>query len=167
MHNPFDLSGRRAVVTGVSNGIGAAIAIALRSGRGRGWAVPVGHGRCKSYRQEYRGARPAGSARQGGLRGHATVEALAERAEDELGPLDIWVNNAARLMVKPFLQTTDDDWHGLLAANLHGYFYGCRAAGRRMAPEERGASSTFTSAADILVISAWWRTSRPRAGSWA
>ena len=31
-------------------------------------------------------------------------------------------------MVKPFLEMTDEDWHGLLAANLHGYYYGCRAA---------------------------------------
>src|SRR4029079_857352 len=48
------------------------------------------------------------------------------------GGIDIWVNNAARLMVKPLLDTTDEDWHGLLAANLHGYFYGCRTAARAM-----------------------------------
>jgi NAD(P)-dependent dehydrogenase (short-subunit alcohol dehydrogenase family) len=84
---------------------------------------------------------------------HATVEALAERAENELGPLDIWVNNAARLMVKPFLETKDEDWHGLLAANLHGYFYGCHAASRRMVPRGGGRIINVTSAADILVIS--------------
>ena len=41
-------------------------------------------------------------------------------------------------MVKPFLELTDDDWHGLLAANLHGYYYGCRAAARRMVAQGGG-----------------------------
>ena len=59
-------------------------------------------------------------------------------------------------MVKPLLETTDDDWHGLLAANLHGYFYGCRAAGRAMVngsrPPSGGRIVNVSSAADILVV---------------
>src|SRR4051794_41566286 len=62
----------------------------------------------------------------------AVIDALAAAAAEQLGGIDVWVNNAARLMVKPLLETTDEDWHGLLAANLHGYFYGCRAAARAM-----------------------------------
>ena len=56
-------------------------------------------------------------------------------------------------MVKPLLETTDEDWHGLLAANLHGYFYGCRAAGRAMvAAGAGGRIINVSSAADILVV---------------
>ena len=44
--------------------------------------------------------------------------------------------------MKPFLEMTDDDWHGLLAANLHGYFYGCRAAARQMVTAGRRAASS-------------------------
>jgi NAD(P)-dependent dehydrogenase (short-subunit alcohol dehydrogenase family) len=62
----------------------------------------------------------------------AVIEGLARAAVERLGGLDVWVNNAARLMVRPLLETSDEDWHGLLAANLHGYFYGCRAAARAM-----------------------------------
>jgi NAD(P)-dependent dehydrogenase (short-subunit alcohol dehydrogenase family) len=154
MNSPFDLSDRRAVVTGVSNGIGAAIAIAFA----RAGADVAG-----LYRSDTDGAqRTVESVEAFGRRAlfikgdagdHATIEALADRAEAELGPLDIWVNNAAALMVKPFLQTTTDDWHGLLAANLHGYFYGCLAASSRMASRETGRIINITSAADILVIS--------------
>src|SRR5919106_1115360 len=43
----------------------------------------------------------------------AHVEDLANRAVEAWGGIDIWVNNAARLMVKPFLELTGDDWHGL------------------------------------------------------
>jgi NAD(P)-dependent dehydrogenase (short-subunit alcohol dehydrogenase family) len=71
---------------------------------------------------------------------------------DELGGLDIWINNAARLMVKPVVETSDEEWHGLLAANLHGYFYGCRAAARAMIAEGRGRIVNITSAARILAV---------------
>ena len=85
----------------------------------------------------------------------AVIDALADRAQDELGGLDIWVNNAARMMVRPITETTDEEWHGLLAANLHGYFYGCRAAARRM---RRGAAGwaariiNMSSAARIQAV---------------
>src|SRR5262249_41289538 len=61
-----------------------------------------------------------------------------ERAADLLGGVDIWVNNAARLFVRPVVETSDEDWHGLLGANLHGYFYGCRAAARRTLDQGTG-----------------------------
>ena len=153
MNSPFDLSGRRAVVTGVSHGIGAAIAIAFASA-----GADVGG----LYRFDTEGARntvdkiEALGRRalliQGDAGDEATMEELANRVEAELGSLDIWVNNAAALMVKPFLQMTSADWHGLLAANLHGYFYGCRAACTRMAPRRSGRIINITSVADILAI---------------
>ena len=154
MNDPFDLSGRRAVVTGVSKGIGAAIMIALA----RAGADVAG-----LYRTDEKGAeRTADSVVALGRRAllvrgdtadQATIEALADRAEEELGPLDIWVNNAAALMVKPFLETSSEDWHGLLAANLHGYFHGCQAAARRMTPRGMGRIINITSVADIVAIS--------------
>jgi NAD(P)-dependent dehydrogenase (short-subunit alcohol dehydrogenase family) len=56
-------------------------------------------------------------------------------------------------MVKPLLETTDEDWHGLLSANLHGYFYGCRAAARAMVEQGTGGRIVnISSAADILVV---------------
>jgi NAD(P)-dependent dehydrogenase (short-subunit alcohol dehydrogenase family) len=78
------------------------------------------------------------------------VERLADAAASQLGAVDIWVNNAARLLLKPLLETTDDDRHGLLSANLHGYLYGCRAAARRMVERGRGGRIlNISSATDI------------------
>jgi NAD(P)-dependent dehydrogenase (short-subunit alcohol dehydrogenase family) len=54
--------------------------------------------------------------------------------------------------VKPVVETTDDDWHGLLAANLHGYFYGCRAAARQMQAQRSGRIVNVTSAAAVLAV---------------
>jgi NAD(P)-dependent dehydrogenase (short-subunit alcohol dehydrogenase family) len=141
MDGPFSLAGRRVVVTGASSGIGEAVV--------RGFAAA--------------GARVAGISLDGGspvegifVAGDTgdsdAVEALAARVEDEWGGIDVWVNNAARLMVKPLVETSDEDWHGLLHANLHGYFYGCRAAARRMLATGSGRIINVTSAARILAV---------------
>jgi NAD(P)-dependent dehydrogenase (short-subunit alcohol dehydrogenase family) len=131
----FDLSGRRAVVTGASTGIGRAIAVALaRAGADvAGIALePAGETEAEIRALGRRAVMTVGDTGD-----PAAVESLAETAVRELGGLEIWVNNAARLQVKPIAETSDEDWHGLLAANLHGYFYGCRAAARRLGPGGR------------------------------
>jgi 3-oxoacyl-[acyl-carrier protein] reductase len=150
----FDLRGRRAVVTGASTGIGSAIAVAL----GAAGAHVAG-----IYKTDPDGAASTEAAVrehgvdcvlvEGDTGDPAQVDRLAELAADRFGGIDIWVNNAARLMVKPLLETTDEDWHGLLAANQHGYFYGCRAAGRAMVAQGSGGRIVnVSSAADILVV---------------
>jgi 3-oxoacyl-[acyl-carrier protein] reductase len=80
----------------------------------------------------------------------AAVERLAETAAAELGGIDIWVNNAARLLAKPLVETTDEDWRTLLGTNLDGYFYGCRAAARRMIA--RGAGGRIVNVGSISGI---------------
>ena len=80
------------------------------------------------------------------------VESLAERVATAWGGIDVWVNNAARLLVKPAVETSDDDWHDLLRGNLHGYFYGCRAAARRMIAAGSGSIVNVTSAARIQAV---------------
>jgi len=142
MESPFDLRGRRVVVTGASSGIGAAVAQAFAA--------------C--------GAQVAGISLDGGapiedgifVAGDtgdpAAVEGLARRVDDEWGGIDVWVNNAARLFVRPLVETSDEEWHGLLRANLHGYFYGCRAAAMRMSRAGGGAIVNVTSAARVLAV---------------
>jgi NAD(P)-dependent dehydrogenase (short-subunit alcohol dehydrogenase family) len=149
----FSLAGRRAVVTGLSQGIGAAIAVALA--RAGADVAGIHLGDAAEGEPTERAIREAGRRAvvvRGDTGDPATVQALADTAVAELGGIDIWVNNAAGLLVKPFLELTDDDWHGLLAANQHGYFYGCRAAARQMVAQGGGGRIVnVTSASDILV----------------
>ncbi|MCW3047015.1 MAG: short-chain dehydrogenase/reductase [Solirubrobacterales bacterium] len=151
--SPFSLTGRRAVVTGLSQGIGAAIAVGLAQAGADVAGIHLGDPAEGAVTE--RAIRAAGRRAvivQGDTGDPATVQALADTAVDELGGIDIWVNNAARLMVKPFLELTDEDWHGLLAANQHGYFYGCRTAARQMVAQGGGGRIiNLTSASDILV----------------
>lgn len=147
------LVGTSAVVTGVSQGIGRATAIALA----RAGANVAG-----VYYRDPDGAEAVVAAIEAEGRQAMifeadtgdpnTAERLATEATGRWGALDIWVNNAARLMVKPLVETDDDEWHGLLAANFHGFFYGSRAAARVMYAQGRGRIINVTSAADILFV---------------
>ena len=132
----FDLSGRRVVVTGASSGIGEAVVSGFAEAGARVAGISLD------------GGAPVDGIFVAGETGDPeALEGLAERVADEWGGIDVWVNNAAGLLVRPVLETSDEDWHGLLRANLHGYFYGCRAAARRMVPAGGGAIVNVTSVA--------------------
>ena len=149
----FELTGRRAVVTGGSQGIGQAAAIALAKAGADVATIALTNP--EGLRQTELGIRKAGRraiAIEGDVADSAQVEDLAARVQREWGGIDIWVNNAARLMVKPFLEMTDEDWHGLLALNLDGYYYGCRAAVRRMQTAGSGRIVNVSSVTDVQPI---------------
>jgi NAD(P)-dependent dehydrogenase (short-subunit alcohol dehydrogenase family) len=137
----MELAGRRVVVTGASSGIGEAVARAFADAGASVAGISLD------------GGTPADGYFVAGDTGDPeAVESLAAEVERRWGGIDVWVNNAARLMVKDVVDTSDDDWHGLLRANLHGYFYGCRAAARRMRAAGSGRIVNVSSAARVLAV---------------
>jgi 3-oxoacyl-[acyl-carrier protein] reductase len=151
----IDLSGTRAVVTGVSQGIGQATAIALaRAGANvagiyRPDASEAEEAEARRTLAAIEAAGREGLVRPGDAGDPAVHEEIAGAAADAWGGIDVWVNNAARLLVRPFLDTSDDDWHALMRTNVHGYVYGCRAAARRMAAQGGGRIVNVTSVAHL------------------
>src|SRR6476660_6112030 len=113
--SPFDLSGRRAVVTGAARGIGRAMAVALA--RAGAHVAGMSLEQAPETDADIRDLGRTSLMLVGDTGDRADVERLAEEAAVQLGGIDIWVNNAAGLMVKPLLETTDDDWHALLRPN--------------------------------------------------
>jgi NAD(P)-dependent dehydrogenase (short-subunit alcohol dehydrogenase family) len=138
----FDVSDRRVIVTGATSGIGAGIAQAFAGAGARVGGISL------------EGAPPCeGIFVLGDTGDRDAVGALADRVVREWGGIDVWVNNAARLMVRPIVETTDEDWHGLLAGNLHGYFYGCRAAASQMTTQGTGGRIVnITSQANVQAV---------------
>jgi NAD(P)-dependent dehydrogenase (short-subunit alcohol dehydrogenase family) len=149
--SPFSLAGRTAVVTGCARGIGRAIAIALA--RAGADVAGISLEEADETRDEIAALGREAFVLTGDTGDPADVERLADAACERFGSIDVWVNNAGQLLVRPLLETTDEDWHGLLRTNLHGYFHGCRAAARRMVAQGRGGRIVnVSSAADIQPL---------------
>src|SRR6187402_1102459 len=66
------------------------------------------------------------------------VDEAAERIEQELGPIDIWINNAMVSVLSPALQMNADEYRRVTDVTYLGYVYGTLAALRRMVPRNRG-----------------------------
>jgi len=125
----FDLTGKCALVTGASGGIGAAIARALH---GAGATVGLSGTRVEPLEA---------LAGELGERAHVlpcnlgdrdAVEALPKEAITAMGSLDILVNNAGITRDQLFMRMSDDDWQDVLNVNLTSAMRLCRASVRPM-----------------------------------
>ena len=131
--NLFSLAGQKALVTGASGGLGAAIAIGLA----RVGAEVVVHGElrpedCDATCAAIRAAGVRTAAIAGDLSDPATPARLVAEAVAALGGLDILVNNAGTIRRAAAEETADADWDYVLDVNLGSVFRLCREAGRRM-----------------------------------
>ncbi|MBT2250766.1 SDR family oxidoreductase [Arthrobacter sp. BHU FT2] len=138
--SPFDLTGRTALITGSSRGIGKALA----AGLARAGAAVVLHGldagRLEATRKELAaefGAEKVGAVSFDITNEDAVKAGLAE-AEAAYGPLDILVNNAGIQHRVPLLALDVADWNRVLATDLTSAFLVGREAARRMLARRRG-----------------------------
>ncbi|MBP5855414.1 glucose 1-dehydrogenase [Marivibrio halodurans] len=135
----FDLTGKVALVTGASQGLGARFAEVLAE---NGAAVALAARQTdKLETLKARIEASGGTAHAVALdvTDEASVAAAFDAAEGALGPLDIVINNAGVAISKGLLDVTAEEWDKVLDTNLRGAFLVAQAAGRRMA--ERGAGS--------------------------
>jgi NAD(P)-dependent dehydrogenase (short-subunit alcohol dehydrogenase family) len=140
MSKRFDLSGKVALVTGASSGLGVHFARTLAEA---GASVAV------AARRADRLASLQAELQQGGARALAvdldvqsaeSIAAAFDKVEAVLGPVDILVNNAGISIVKPALDMPEADWDSVVDTNLRGAWLMAQTAGKRWVAAKRPGS---------------------------
>src|SRR5579872_571931 len=128
---------RRALVTGASYGIGAAVALGLARD---GFDVAVTDLDANALANTVAGIEAIGGRAAAvalDLRSQDSVEAGFAAAAAAFGPLDLLVNNAGVPMTRPAVEITRAEWDLALAVNLSGAFFMCQQMGRHLIAERR------------------------------
>jgi len=136
MSNPFDLTGKVALVTGANAGIGQAIALALAAS---GADVALA-GRTPAA-ETAAGVRDLGRRAaiiDADLSSAEPVAEVVDSAAAAFGALDILVNNAGIIRRGDAVDFSEADWDAVVDTNLKSLFFLCQAAGRRMIAQGRG-----------------------------
>ncbi|MFB8242315.1 SDR family NAD(P)-dependent oxidoreductase [Kitasatospora purpeofusca] len=130
---------RTVVITGASAGIGRACAVAFAA-RGERLA-PIARGRAgleaAVHETEQAGATGV-IAVEADVADAPAVEAAAARAEEELGPIDVWVDDAFASVFAPSTDISPEEFRRVTEVTYLGYVYATRAALKRMLPRNRG-----------------------------
>jgi NAD(P)-dependent dehydrogenase (short-subunit alcohol dehydrogenase family) len=140
MSKLFDLSGKVALVTGASSGLGAHFAHALGAA---GAAVVVAARRADrlaSLQAELTEAGIKAAAVDLDVQSGASIAAAFDAGEQALGPIDIIVNNAGISIVKPALDMPEVDWDAVVDTNLRGAWLVAQTAAKRWVAAKRGGS---------------------------
>ncbi len=144
----IDLTGKQALVTGGSRGVGRATALMLARA---GASVAIGYRSRKDDADRTVGDIAAlgvsSWAERGDLSDPTEAERLFARVDDEFGGLDLFVGNAGvwPLADVALADMKDEQWRSTMGANLDSIFYTCRAAARRL--REGGAMVVVSSTA--------------------
>ena len=135
------LRNKVALITGASQGIGKGIAEVFAE---EGADVVINHvGSCEKACAVAEWVRSKGRRAmvvEADVRERSQVEAMFERAEKELGLVDVLVNNAGIETIVPFLELTDEQWEDVVKVNLRGEWICCQVFCRMAVAAGRAGS---------------------------
>jgi NAD(P)-dependent dehydrogenase (short-subunit alcohol dehydrogenase family) len=147
------LSGRIAIVTGSSGGIGRGLAIGLAAS---GAQVAVNYKTNRTGAEEtltaIRQAGGKGELYQADIRLKRDFESMIDSVVHKFGGLDILVNNAARTRFGPLSEVTEEDFADVVDSNLRGPLFGSAAAARHMARRGGGSIINISSCAARAMV---------------
>ena len=136
--NLFDLTGRVAIITGASRGLGQYFARALAKAGADLILTSRTRESLATFEKEVRSLGRRAASLELDVRDQQNIEKFGAAAENVYGHLDILVNNAGCNVRKPALEVTWDDWNLILDTNLRGSFFVAQAVARRMIPRNYG-----------------------------
>lgn len=134
----FDLTGRVAIVTGTSRGLGQIFAAALARAGADLVLTSRKRDSLAQFEQQIKNLGRRAISFDLDVRDHDSIERMVAAAHQAFGHLDILVNNAGCNIRKPALDVTWDDWNQILDTNLRGSFFVAQAVARRMISRQYG-----------------------------
>nr|MDQ3957548.1 SDR family oxidoreductase [Actinomycetota bacterium] len=131
--------GRVVAITGASAGVGRAAAVAFARAGADVALIARPSDRLEAARREVEATGRRAVAVPADVADPAAVEEAAQDVEDELGPIDVWVNNAMVSVFAPLTHIEAADFRRVTEVTYLGYVYGTMSALRRMLPRDRGS----------------------------
>jgi NADP-dependent 3-hydroxy acid dehydrogenase YdfG len=133
--HPKILTGQVAAITGGARGIGRAMASAFVR---EGMRVAIGDLDLEAARRTAEEIGSGTVAFELNVTERSSIERFADDVERELGPIDVFINNAGIMQLSRFLDEDDATAHRMVDINLHGVLYGMKVVLPRMAARNRG-----------------------------
>jgi NAD(P)-dependent dehydrogenase (short-subunit alcohol dehydrogenase family) len=127
------------VITGAGSGVGRATARAFASMGAAIGLIARGEDSLEAAAKEVGSAGGRALVVPADVADPAAVEEAAARVEGELGPVDVWVNNAMTSVLAPFAEVSPEEFRRVTEVTYLGQVYGTKAALNRMLPRDRGA----------------------------
>ncbi len=134
----YDLTGKVAIVTGASRGLGQYFGRALARGGADLVITSRRVGSLEPFRAEIDSLGRQALPLELDVTERDSIQAMVEAAHDHYGQIDILVNNAGCNVRKPAVEVTWEDWNLVLDTNLRGTFFVAQAVARTMMPRRYG-----------------------------
>lgn len=153
----FDLTGRTAVVTGATRGLGRAFARALAEAGADIIAVGRDEVAAAEVEQELADIGRRSQTVIADITSRPEVERVLAAAVAQFGAVDVLVNNAGIGIHRPALEVTDEEWRRVLDVNLDALWFGCQVFGGHMVDRKRGSIVNIGSISGQIVNRPQWQ----------
>ena len=146
----MELEGKVALITGASKGIGKETAILLASYGAKVAICARDLQECENVAQFIQNTYGTEAiAVSCDVANEEEVEAVVEKIREQLGTIDILINNAGAMLLKPFTETSTYEWQRMFDVNVNGPYYFCKQVVKEMKQQNDGV---------IVNISSIWGT---------
>ncbi|KGE19710.1 SDR family NAD(P)-dependent oxidoreductase [Paenibacillus wynnii] len=152
MYPSFDLTGKIAVITGASMGIGQGLAKALAHAGAKVILTARSVQALEAVAEEIRVEGGEAEVRQLDVTNTAQISKVMNEIGEAFGRIDILVNNAGLGANHPAVDVTEQDWDSMMDVNLKGLFFCCQAAGKIMLKQGSGRIVNISSQASVVGI---------------
>lgn len=153
----FDLTGRTAVVTGATRGLGRAFARALAEAGADIVAVGRDEVAAAEVEQELADIGRRSQTVIADITSRPEVERVLAAAVAQFGAVDVLVNNAGTCIHRPALEVTDEEWRRVLDVNLDALWFGCQVFGGHLVDRKRGSIVNIGSISGQIVNRPQWQ----------